>query len=266
MLGFEQIDRTTVADVGGKGAHLGELSRIDGVRVPAGFCVTTDAFRRIMAAAPSIDDQLDLLSRVAPDDQAAIRTLSAEIRGVIEGVAMPDDLAAAISESLARLGEQTRLRGAVQRDGRGPADRLLRRPAGLVPERRGPGGGPAARPAVLGLAVHRAGGHLPAAQRLRPPHRADGRGRAADGVPRGGRGPVHRGPRDRQPEGRHRGGRLRARRGAGLRSGDAGRLHGARRRSSTTAVAAKRLAVHALPGGGTRGNADRAGAAVASRR
>ena len=49
VLGFQEIDRTQVAVVGGKGAHLGELSRIDGIRVPAGFCVTTDAFRRIMA-------------------------------------------------------------------------------------------------------------------------------------------------------------------------------------------------------------------------
>ena len=46
-----------VALVGGKGAQLGELSRIDGIRVPPGFCVTTDAFRRIMSEAPSIDDR-----------------------------------------------------------------------------------------------------------------------------------------------------------------------------------------------------------------
>ncbi|MFB4284096.1 rifamycin-inactivating phosphotransferase [Nonomuraea sp. MTCD27] len=106
MLGFEQIDSTNVADVGGKGAHLGELSRIDGIRVPDGFCVTTDAFRRVLAEVPSIDAQLDLLSRVEPDDHAAIRTLSADVRRAVEGVAVPDDLVAAISESLARLGEQ----------------------------------------------------------------------------------------------------------------------------------------------------------------
>lgn len=106
VLGFEEIDSTNIADVGGKGAHLGELSRIDGVRVPDGFCVTTDAFRRVVAEMPSIDAQLDLLSRVKPDDHAAIRTLSADIRRVIEGVTVPDDLVAAISESLARLGEQ----------------------------------------------------------------------------------------------------------------------------------------------------------------
>jgi pyruvate,water dikinase len=106
VLDFQEIDQTQVAVVGGKGANLGELSRIDGVRVPAGFCVTTDAFQRIMAEAPSIDDRLDRLSRLKPDDRESIRALSAEIREILEGIAIPDDLAAAISRALARLGEQ----------------------------------------------------------------------------------------------------------------------------------------------------------------
>jgi rifampicin phosphotransferase len=106
VLGLDEVDETQVAVVGGKGAHLGALSRIDGIRVPAGFCVTTDAFRRIMADAPSIDDRLDQLSRLNPDDREAIRTLSAEIRRTIEGIAIPGDLAAAITRALAQLGEQ----------------------------------------------------------------------------------------------------------------------------------------------------------------
>ncbi len=78
VLGLEEVDRTQVAQialVGGKGANLGELTRIEGVEVPAGFCVTTDAFRKIMAAAP-IDDQLDRLSawtRVTPSDDPHAR-------------------------------------------------------------------------------------------------------------------------------------------------------------------------------------------------
>jgi rifampicin phosphotransferase len=106
VLGFQEIDQTQVAVVGGKGAQLGELSRIEGIRVPAGYCVTTDAFRRVMADAPSIDDRLDRLSRLNPDDREAVRTLSAEIRRTLEGVAIPEDLAAAITGALARLGEQ----------------------------------------------------------------------------------------------------------------------------------------------------------------
>ncbi len=105
VLDLAEIDRTQVALVGGKGAHLGELSRMEGVRVPPGFCVTTDAFRRILAEAPSIDDRLDRLSRLRPDDRVAIRALGAEIRRTLEGIAIPEDLAAAITRPLARLGE-----------------------------------------------------------------------------------------------------------------------------------------------------------------
>ena len=107
VLGFQEIDQMQVAVVGGKGAHLGELSRIEGICVPAGFCVTTDAFQRIIAEAPSIDDRLDRLSRLKPDDREAIGALSAEVRRTIEGTVIPDDLAAAITGSLVRLGEQT---------------------------------------------------------------------------------------------------------------------------------------------------------------
>ncbi|HEX8556655.1 MAG TPA: rifamycin-inactivating phosphotransferase [Pyrinomonadaceae bacterium] len=106
VLGFEEIDQTQVAAVGGKGARLGELSRIEGLRVPAGFCVTTDAFRRMMAEAPSVDERLDQLSRLKPDDREAIRALSAGMRRTLEEIAIPDDLAAAITGAVARLGEQ----------------------------------------------------------------------------------------------------------------------------------------------------------------
>ncbi len=106
VLDFQDIDQTQVAVVGAKGALLGELSRIQGICVPAGFCVTTDAFQRILAEAPSIDDQLDRLSRLEPDGREAIRALSAEIRRAIDGVAIPEDLASAITRPLVRLDEQ----------------------------------------------------------------------------------------------------------------------------------------------------------------
>src|SRR5215218_10928508 len=104
-LDFQENDQTQVAVVGGKGANLGELTRIEGIRVPAGFCVTTHGFRRILAEAPSIDDRLDRLSDLKPEDREAIRALSAELRQIIEGVPIADDVAAAITPHLARLGE-----------------------------------------------------------------------------------------------------------------------------------------------------------------
>jgi pyruvate,water dikinase len=106
VVGFEDIDQTQVALVGGKGAHLGELTRVEGVRIPPGFCVTTEAFRTIVAGAPSIDDQLDRLGRLNPDDRKAIHARSAEIRRTVEGIAIPDDLEAAIIRALRDLGPQ----------------------------------------------------------------------------------------------------------------------------------------------------------------
>ncbi|NMO56194.1 phosphoenolpyruvate synthase [Actinoplanes sp. TBRC 11911] len=96
VLDLHDVDDGQVAVVGGKGAHLGELWRIGGIRVPGGFCVTTRAFERIMAEAPEIDE---LVRRIG-DDRDAIRTLSAEIRRIIEGITVPDDVAAAITGPL----------------------------------------------------------------------------------------------------------------------------------------------------------------------
>jgi pyruvate,water dikinase len=106
VLAFAEIDQTQVALVGGKGANLGELSRMAGLRVPAGFCVTTHAFRRLMAEAPSIDDPIEQLSRLRPDDHERIRALSAEIRRTLEEITIPDDLATEITRSLTQLGDE----------------------------------------------------------------------------------------------------------------------------------------------------------------
>ncbi|MFD7921075.1 rifamycin-inactivating phosphotransferase [Streptomyces sp. NPDC059740] len=102
---LHEVDGGQAAAVGGKGAHLGELSRIEGIRVPGGFCVTTDAFRRVRAQAPSLDDLLEQLARLHPEDREAVRTLSARIRRTIEDIAVPDDLATAVTRALARSGE-----------------------------------------------------------------------------------------------------------------------------------------------------------------
>src|SRR5437870_4090346 len=99
VLSLQEIDATQLAIAGGKGASLGELTHIEGIRVPPGFCVTTDAFRRVVAEA--IGEPLERLARLGPDDQQAIGALSAEIRRSIEAVAIPRDLAAAITGAVA---------------------------------------------------------------------------------------------------------------------------------------------------------------------
>ena len=106
VLDLAEIDASTAALVGGKGAHLGELTRIEGTQVPPGFCVTTDAYAAALSTVPSIVDRLDRLSRLAPDDRAAIGDVSGAIRRDLCATAIPEDLASAITDALARLGER----------------------------------------------------------------------------------------------------------------------------------------------------------------
>ena len=58
VLGFQDIDKTKIMVVGGKGANLGEISKVEGIRVPDGFCISTEAFKRIIGETPSINNYL----------------------------------------------------------------------------------------------------------------------------------------------------------------------------------------------------------------
>src|ERR1700716_2380055 len=106
VLDFQEIDQTQVALVGGKGANLGELSRIEGIRVPDGFCISTEAFKRIIGKTPSINELLDQLSLLKLEDRDKIGELSGEIRRVIEGIDIPQDINEEITRLLSRLGEK----------------------------------------------------------------------------------------------------------------------------------------------------------------
>ena len=106
VLGLQEVDRTDVGVVGGKGANLGELSRLAGVRVPEGFCVSTDSFERMLGAMPAIGGWLDRLSQLRATDHEAIRDLAGAIRGAIEASGIPADVEDAIARALAQLGER----------------------------------------------------------------------------------------------------------------------------------------------------------------
>jgi len=106
VLGFQDIDTTKRMIVGGKGANLGELSKIEGIRVPHGFCLSTEAFTSIIGETSSINALLDQLSLLKVEDREKIGELSAEIRSVIDQVAIPEDIQEEITGFLSRLGEK----------------------------------------------------------------------------------------------------------------------------------------------------------------
>lgn len=91
MLSFQEVDRSKSWLVGGKGANLGELHQIEGLRVPEGMCVTTESYRQI--TWNKLDPWLDELERPHAD----IGRISARIREIIESIPIPEELASEIS-------------------------------------------------------------------------------------------------------------------------------------------------------------------------
>lgn len=85
ILDFKEIDPTKLPLVGGKGARLGALSRIEGIRVPEGYCITTDVYKDIIA---------HIAIRIDKDNIAAS---AAKIRAAIESVPVPERLVKAVS-------------------------------------------------------------------------------------------------------------------------------------------------------------------------
>ncbi|WDF78022.1 phosphoenolpyruvate synthase [Mucilaginibacter sp. KACC 22773] len=106
VLSFQEIDRSMTMVAGGKGANLGELCRIEGIRVPGGFCVTTEVYKQITENNPELNSLLDELAGFKADERESISTVCSKIRGVIEGVAIAGDIAHAITGHLAKFDEQ----------------------------------------------------------------------------------------------------------------------------------------------------------------
>lgn len=106
ILSFQEIDKTKLAMVGGKGANLGELSGLKGIQVPEGFCVTTEAYREIIGNNDEFNSLLDQLSNLKEDDIESIGEVSAKIRKVIEGIAIPKGIDNEIIRHLEQLGEK----------------------------------------------------------------------------------------------------------------------------------------------------------------
>jgi phosphoenolpyruvate synthase/pyruvate phosphate dikinase len=103
---IERIGAGQFAAFGGKAVQIGELARIDGVRVPPGFCVGTDAFWTVLAATPGLENRVAELSRTDPDERDRIGALSAAIREEIEAAPLPAGLADSVTQLVAAGGER----------------------------------------------------------------------------------------------------------------------------------------------------------------
>jgi len=106
VLPFHNITNMDLPAVGGKGANLGELSKIQGLQVPEGFCVTTEAYKRTIEYNNEFDSLLDQLSQLKATEKEKIEEISGKLRGVIERADIIKEIEEAICENLSKLGEK----------------------------------------------------------------------------------------------------------------------------------------------------------------
>lgn len=107
VLGLHAVDRSQTSVVGGKAANLGELSRIPGIDVPPGVCVTTGVFQQLLETTPALHAPLERLCTLAADDRDGIREHSGELRRILEATPVPEYLEAALTRALAEFPADT---------------------------------------------------------------------------------------------------------------------------------------------------------------
>jgi pyruvate,water dikinase len=105
VIGFEEMNRSAILVVGGKGANLGELSKIDGVQVPGGFCITTEAYKKITENNKELNSLLGELEYLKAEDRLTISKICDKIRTLIENLPICDDISEKIESYLSNFDE-----------------------------------------------------------------------------------------------------------------------------------------------------------------
>ncbi|WP_066060591.1 phosphoenolpyruvate synthase [Neobacillus soli] len=105
-LGFQEMEKTQLLLVGGKGLNLGELSKIQGLQVPKGFCITTVGYQKAIEQNETFHALLDRLTMLKVEDRDQIGEISRKIRQIIMEVEIPSDVARAVVDYLPQFGEE----------------------------------------------------------------------------------------------------------------------------------------------------------------
>ncbi|MDP1497458.1 phosphoenolpyruvate synthase [Bacillus velezensis] len=106
VLGIHEIEKTQPLLVGGKGLHLGELSKIQGIQVPEGFCVTTAGYQKAIEQSETLQALLDQLTMLKVENRDQIGEVSKKIRQTIMEAEIPSDVVKAVAYHLSRFGEE----------------------------------------------------------------------------------------------------------------------------------------------------------------
>ncbi|PSL41396.1 phosphoenolpyruvate synthase [Planomicrobium soli] len=105
VMDFEEISKEDLLLVGGKGLNLGEIAKLPRIRVPKGFCVTTEAYKRMIEQYPEVNELIEHLTLLSADGTQQIRELSHIIRETIEKTVIPSDVLEDILRLFLNFGE-----------------------------------------------------------------------------------------------------------------------------------------------------------------
>ncbi|MES1038902.1 phosphoenolpyruvate synthase [Peribacillus simplex] len=106
VLGFQEMEKTQLLLVGGKGLNLGELSKIERIQVPEGFCVTTVGYQKAIEQNETYHALLDRLTILKVEDREQIGEISRKIRQTIKDVKIPSDVVKAVTHFLSQFGDE----------------------------------------------------------------------------------------------------------------------------------------------------------------
>ena len=97
VLTFHDIDAGMLAQVGGKAANLGELTRA-GLSVPPGFCLTTEAYARA-TSREGLEAILEQLTSTPATALAQLQSSAQTARSKLLAIAMPDEIVEAVTRA-----------------------------------------------------------------------------------------------------------------------------------------------------------------------
>ncbi len=106
VLDFQEIEKTQLLLVGGKGLNLGELSKIQGIQVPEGFCITTVGYQKTIEQNETFQALLDQLTMLKIEDRDEIGEISRKIRQIIMKVEIPSNVVETVTNYLSQFGEE----------------------------------------------------------------------------------------------------------------------------------------------------------------
>ena len=102
ILNFKNLNKSSLPQVGGKNASLGELINA-GIRVPPGFAVTTDSYLNFITDTGIKDEILDIVSQLKTGDMESLNDTSEKIQQLIIHKELPAEIRTTIDDAYGEL-------------------------------------------------------------------------------------------------------------------------------------------------------------------